>query len=93
MKFLRVDYDGLVERVKQGGTDEEILDWCFTVGRKPSEDDIYVWNEFMRKRGWNDEVSEMVLRRKTEAGMTDRSDIQTSFQFIDADEGRLPKPG
>ena len=93
VKFLRVDYDGLVERVKQGGTDEEILDWCFKVGRKPSEDDIYVWNEFMRKRGWNDEVSEMVVQRKTEAGMTDRSDIQTSFQFIDADEGRLPKPG
>ena len=23
--------------------------------------------------------------------MSDRSDIQTSFQFIDADEGRLPK--
>ena len=93
MKFLRVDYDELVERVKQGGTDGEILDWCFTVGRKPSEDDIYVWNEFMRKRGWNDEVSEMVVRRKAEAGMTDRSDIQTSFQFIDADEGRLPKSG
>ena len=90
VKFLRVDYDELVERVKQGGTDEEILDWCFTVGRKPTADDIYVWNEFMRKRGWNDEVSEMVVRRKAEAGMTDRSDIQTSFQFIDADEGRLP---
>jgi len=90
VKFLRVDYDELVERVKQGGTDEEILEWCFTVGRKPSEDDVYVWNEFMRKRGWNDEVSEMVLQRKAEAGMTDRSDIQTSFQFIDADEGRLP---
>jgi hypothetical protein len=93
VNFLRVDYDELVERVRQGGTDDEILDWCFTVGRKPSEDDIYAWNEFMRKRGWNDEVSEMVARRKAEAGMTDRSDIQTSFQFIDADEGRLPKPG
>jgi len=93
VKFLRVDYDALVERINQGGTDEEILDWCFTVGRKPTEDDIYIWNEFMRKRGWNDEVSEMVARRKAEAGMTDRSDIQTSFQFIDADEGRLPKPG
>ena len=46
VKFLRVDYDELVERVKQGGTDEEILEWCFTVGRKPSEDDVYVWNEF-----------------------------------------------
>jgi hypothetical protein len=93
VRFLNVDYDELVERVKQGRTDAEILDWCFTVGRKPTEDDIYVWNEFMRKRGWNDEVSEMVVRRKAEAGMTDRSDIQTSFQFIDADEGRLPKPG
>jgi hypothetical protein len=44
----------------------------------------------MRKRGWNDEVSEILERRKNEANMTDRSDIQTSFQFIDADEGRLP---
>jgi len=90
VKFLRVGYEELVERVNQGGSDEEILDWCFTAGRKPTEDDIYVWNEFMRKRGWNDEVSEMVVRRKVEAGMTDRSDIQTSFEFIDADEGRLP---
>ena len=92
VKFLRVDYDELVERVKKDSADDEILEWCFTVGRQPSEDDIYVWNEFMRKRGWNDEVSDMVERRKAEAGMTDRSDIQTSFQFIDADEGRLPKP-
>ena len=89
--FLRIKYDQLVERVKQGGSDEEILQWCFSVGRKPSEDEIYVWNEFMRKRGWNDEVSETLKRRKQEAGMADRSDIQTAFQFIDADEGRLPK--
>ena len=90
VRFLRVNYGELVERVKKGGTDHEILLWCFTVGRTPSEDDIYVWNEFMRKRGWNDEVSEIVKRRKAEAGMSDRSDIQTAFQFIDADEGRLP---
>jgi len=92
VKFLRVNYEQLVEHVKKGGTDEEILQWCFSVGRRPSENDIYVWNEFMRKRGWNDEVSEMVTRRKAEAGMSDRSDIETSFQFIDADEGRLPRP-
>ena len=90
VKFLRVNYEQLVEHVKKAGTDEEILQWCFSVGRRPSENDIYVWNEFMRKRGWNDEVSEMVTRRKAEAGMSDRSDIETSFQFIDADEGRLP---
>ena len=90
VRLLRVNYDQLVERVKKGGTDEEILQWCFSVGRRPSDDDLYVWNEFMRKRGWNDEVSETLKRRKSEAGMTDRIDIQTAFQFIDADEGRLP---
>ena len=93
VRFLRVGYDLLVDRMKKGGTDEDILIWCFEVGRRPSEDDIYFWNEFMRKRGWNDEVSDMVTRRKAEAGMSDRSDIETSFQFIDADEGRLPKNG
>ena len=93
VKFLRINYDQLVERVNRSGTDEEILHWCSENGRRPGETDIYVWNEFMRKRGWNDEVSEMVVRRKAEAGMTDRSDIQTSFQFIDADEGRPSKSG
>jgi len=88
--FLRIKYHQLTEYVKRGGSDEEILQWCFSVGRKPSENDVYVWNEFMRKRGWNDEVSETLERRKKDAGMSDRSDIETAFQFIDADEGRLP---
>jgi hypothetical protein len=88
VNFLRINYDQLVERVKRDGTDKEILQWCFDNGRRPPEDDVYVWNEFMRKRGWNDEVSEILKRRKNEAGMTGRSDIQTAFQFIDADEGR-----
>jgi len=90
VRFLLVNYDELAERVKKGGTDEEILQWCFSVGRRPSDDDLYVWNEFMRKRGWDDEVSETLKRRKAEARMIDRADIQTAFQFIDADEGRLP---
>ena len=89
--FLRINYEQLVERVNRSGTDEEILHWCLESGGRPDETDIYVWNEFMRKRGWNDEVSQILERRKREAGMSDRSDIQTAFQFIDADEGRLPK--
>ena len=88
VNLLRVDYNRLVERVKQGGTDEEILQWCFNAGRKPSEEEIYVWNEFMRKFGWNDKGSEILKRRKEEAGMSDRTEIETMFGFIDADEGR-----
>jgi gluconokinase len=87
--FLGIDYQQLVERVKQGGEDDEaILEWCFSVGRRPSTDEVFVWNEFMRKRGWNDEISDTLVRRKKEAGMAGRSEIKTMFGFIDADEGR-----
>ena len=89
IKFLRIDYNRLMDRVKEGGSDEEILQWCFGNGYRPSDDEVYVWNEFMRKRGWNDELSEILKRRKKEAGMAGRSEIQTMFTFIDADEGRL----
>ncbi len=74
--------------MKQGLTDEQVLQRCFATGRKPTDEEIHIWNTFMRKRGWNDEISETLIRRKKEAGMADRSDIQTMFDFIDADEGR-----
>lgn len=88
--FLGVKYDGIVECVKEGQTDGEILQWCLAMGHRPSEDEIYMWNEFMRKRGWNDEVSETLEHLKREAGMIARSEIKTMFQFIDADEWRVP---
>jgi Domain of unknown function (DUF5069) len=92
-KFLHVHYDDVVRRVKDGGSDEEILWWCFDKGRRPSENEIYVWNEFMRKRGWNDAITETLKRRKKEAGLATRSEIETMFAFIDVDEGRPPAPG
>ena len=89
--FLGIEYAPLVERVNQGGTDEEIIDWSFTLGRTPSGEEIEIWNEFMRKRGWNDENSERLAQRKREGGFADRDDIQTFFDFIDIDEGRDPR--
>ena len=86
--FLQVNYEQLVARVQRGGTDDEILEWCFEEGRERSADEIEVWNEFMRKRGWNDDITEFLVRRKEEAGLSDRADIETMFQFIDVDEGR-----
>ena len=89
-KFLHVQYHDVVRRVREGGTDEEILWWCFDKGRHPTDTEVYVWNEFMRKRGWNDEITGTLKRRKKEAGMAGRSEIDTMFAFIDADEGRSP---
>jgi hypothetical protein len=88
VQLLGVAYATLVDRVQQGGTDEEILAWCRENGRPLTDQDIAVWNEFMRKRGWNDVASERLQQRKAESGFTDRNDIQTFFEYIDADEGR-----
>ena len=88
--FLHLDYAQLSERVKQGASDDEMLEWAFTSGRRPTADEITMWNEFMRKFGWRDHAAEILERRKREAGMHDRAEIETMFQFIDADEGRSP---
>ena len=87
--FLRVRYELVVEYVNHGLSDAAILQSCFGMGHRPSEGEIYMWNEFMRKRGWNDELSEALETEKKRQAMVSRSEIQTMFQFIDADEGRL----
>lgn len=90
-RFLWIDYPALVERVKAGGTDDELIAWAFQQGRKPSDEEVLVWNEFMRKRGWDDEASDRLRQRKAESGFSDRDDIQTFFDYIDLDEGRDPR--
>jgi gluconokinase len=88
VNLLGVKYDDVVARVKEGNSDEEILRWCFEHGRKPTEEQIEIWNDFMRKRGWCDGLSKRLAERKAESGLSDRDDIQTFFDYIDADEGR-----
>ncbi len=88
VRFLGLKYEDVVARTNEGGSDDELIAWAFAHGRKPSEEEIEIWNEFMRKCGWNDAVTETLERRKTESGLTNRDDIQTMFQYIDGDEGR-----
>jgi hypothetical protein len=85
-RFLRVDYEKLRERVLSGGSDEEILAWCFQQGYRPIEDLIEVWNEFMKKRGWRDAGSEELTKAKNDRGYGDRADIQTWFDLHLAEE-------
>jgi hypothetical protein len=90
-RFLGVNYDELVERTLQGGTDEEILEWCFDRGRRPNEEEIEIWNAFILKRGWRDAGSEDLQATKKEMGCADRDDIQTWVDLHDVDEGRVPR--
>src|ERR1051325_765988 len=86
--FLRVHYRDLRERVLQGGTDEEILQWCFENGRKPNEGDIAMWNSFASKLGFRDFATGTLEEQKKKAGIADRADIATIPDFIDFEEGR-----
>jgi gluconokinase len=88
VSFLGVSYDLVVQYVNEGLTDEAILQSCLGMGHRPSEAEIYMWNEFMRKRGWDDELSETLESLKKREAMLSRSEIKTMFEFIDADEGR-----
>jgi len=90
-RFLGINYDDLVERTLQGGSDEEILEWCFARGRKPSEEEISIWNAFLSKRGWRDEASDDLAAAKKRSGLDDRDDVQTWVDLHDAEEGRTPR--
>ena len=90
-RFLGVGYDDLVERTLQGGSDEEILDWCFERGRRPSEEEIAIWNAFLTRRGWRDEASTDLQAAKERSAWGVRDDIQTWVDLHDAEEGRTPR--
>ena len=92
-KFLRVDYAALeAETLKGSQSDEELLEWAFKNGRKPGEDEIEVWNGFMTKRGWRDGGTQRLNERLAEIGLPAGA-VQTMFEFIDLDEGRLKADG
>jgi uncharacterized protein DUF5069 len=91
-RFLGVDYDSLRERTLAGGTDEEMLDWCLQQGSHPSEEQIFVFSSFLRKRGWQDDdtTTKALENFKAGSGFAHRSDVVTFFDFYEVDEGRLP---
>ena len=89
LNFLRVKFEDLRKRVDLGGTDEEILEWCYQTCRRLNEGDLEVWNGFVSKFGWKDRASAFLAKRKTEVGIPHRTDIETIPQLIDLDEGRL----
>jgi Domain of unknown function (DUF5069) len=89
-RFLDVNYDELVERTLKGGSDEEILEWCFERGRRPSDEEISVWNAFLLKRGWRDDASADLQAAKERSGLGNRDDIKTWVDLHDAEEGRKP---
>jgi hypothetical protein len=88
-QFLKIEYAALeAETLKGGKNDEELLAWAFVHGRQPDEQEIEVWNAFMTKRGWRDAGTQRLNERLAEIGLPPGT-VQTMFEFIELDEGRL----
>lgn len=91
-RFLGIEYTALEAETLKGGGDEELLEWAFKKGRKPSEEEIEIWNAFMTKRGWRDAGTQRLHERLAEIGLPPGT-VETMFEFIDLDEGRGQAPG
>jgi hypothetical protein len=87
-RFLHIDYGALEAETLKGRSDDEMLAWAFEKGRKPTDEEIEVWNGFMTKRGWRDAGTQRLRERLAEIGLAPGT-VQTMFEFIDLDEGRL----
>lgn len=87
--FLRVRHDELQARVRQGGSDEEILAWCHQHGGPRTDEECEVWSGFMMKRGWRDAGAEVLAKRIRESAL-EAAPIKTMFDYLDFDEGRDP---
>ncbi len=86
-RFLGVDYAAIEAQTLKGGSDEDLLRWAFSQGKRPSDEEIEIWNAFMTKRGWRDAGAQRLHERLAEIGLPPTA-AQTMFEFIDIDEGR-----
>jgi gluconokinase len=90
-KFLEVNYAELRDAVvNRGLSDEAALEWCYQRGRRPSEELLRYFCAWLSKLGWRDEATELFELQLKAYGLSGHPEIQTIFDIIDADEGRLP---
>jgi hypothetical protein len=89
-RLLGVSYESLTKRVLEGGSDEEVLEWCFQNGRRPDAEHIEIFNGFMMKRGWRDAATPGLIQQRADASLAHREDLVTFFDVMDVEEGRAP---
>lgn len=87
-EFLQVNYTDLSTQTLANESDEAVLQWAFAKGRAPTETDTLLWNHYVTKLGWRDQVTESLANRKLSSGLQDRDDIQTMIEYFEYDEGR-----
>ena len=60
-RFLSVSYEDVKQQVLSDRDDSEVLDWCFDNGRRPTDEEVLIFNSFISKRGWRDDETDAFL--------------------------------
>jgi len=87
-EYLRVSYDDLHAKTLAMKSDEDVLRAAFSTGRELNDTDKLIWNHYVTKLGWRDQVTESLANRKQSSGLQDRDDIVTMIEYFEYDEGR-----
>ena len=88
--FLGVKFEDIRQKVSEGSSDEELVEWCFANGLRPNPMQRRIWNGFSEKFGWRDMATTAIESFKEEDGLEKREDILTAFDLIDEQENREP---
>ncbi len=87
--FLQIDYVRLREHALQNHdlSEEQVLEWAYGHGRRPTPTDLTVINGFLSKRGWRDQSAPNLPKWLEKSGLPPDA-AQTNFDYIELDEGR-----
>jgi hypothetical protein len=90
LKTAGVTAQQFIEVVKNSICDGQVCDWVLKNVRK-SESEKKAFADYILNRGKEEDeaLRARLQMRKEQAGLGDRTDIQTFVDYIDADEGRL----
>jgi hypothetical protein len=90
LAFLKINGDALEEIANNLDHDTDILDWVRQNGAQHSAEAIEQWNQVMVSRHPDTAAKKArFLHFLKQAGGEGRKDIQTYFDLIEFDEGRL----
>lgn len=87
-QFLGVEYDDLKGKILSGATDAEALAYAKDTGTPRNELETSWFRSYLLTRGFRDDLSERLALRVSQSAFSERRDILTFCDYIDADEGR-----
>jgi hypothetical protein len=90
LKAAGVSHEQMVEVVENSITDGEVCDWVRQhVKKSPAEKAAHAQDQLSRPKADDPAAQERFKTRLADAGFTQRAELKSFVDFIDADEKRL----